>query len=133
MDFFLQDPDEVKLPPEEVRLRLIQVTLQPGSNKVKVHLELTPFQKRPNVEIIITTSSGKEAAHTSILEVMLPKMELTMHLRRPQPGETYTLSALVFFVQQPPEGEEPDPQLRQIVDTREVIVQPHSAAPADRV
>ena len=97
MDFFLQDPDEVKLPPEEVRLRVIRVTLQPGSNKVKVHLELTPFQKRPNVEVIITTSSGKEAAHTSILEVMLPKMELTMHLREPVPGHQYNVDASVYY------------------------------------
>jgi len=133
MDIFFQDPTEVPLPPDEVRIRALRAETYPDGQRVRVYLEVDPSQQRPSADLAIRDSTGNEVTNTSIVESMYRKMELTMHLRRPQSGETYTLSALVFFVQQPPEGEEPDPQLRQIVDTREVIVQPHSAAPADRV
>src|SRR4030042_6775942 len=64
MDIFFQDPNEVRLPPEEVRLSEMHVTPLADGNRVKVYLELTPFIKRPNIEVIITSVSGKEAATT---------------------------------------------------------------------
>ena len=81
MDIFFQDPNDVRLRPEEVRLREVQVMPLLDGNRVKVFVELTPFIKRPNLEITITTASGKEVAHASILETMLRKVELIMHLR----------------------------------------------------
>jgi hypothetical protein len=101
MDIFFNDPNIVRLPPEEVRLREVQIAPQPESGRVKIHLELTPFQKRPNLSMIITSSTGKEAAHTTILETMLTKLELTIHLRSPEPGSEYTLETIVFYQKLP--------------------------------
>jgi hypothetical protein len=97
MDFFLHDPDKSRLPPEEVRLRKVQVSPQPNGQRVKIYLELTPFTKRPNVSVTITSASGKEVAHTSILETMLPKLEFTMHLRGPNPGNEYIVETSVYY------------------------------------
>jgi hypothetical protein len=101
MDIFFQDPNEIRLPPEEVRLRELKVTSQSSGSRVKIYLELTPFMKRPNVEVTITTGSGKEVAHASIVETMLPKMEFTMHLRDPEAGSEYTIESIVYYQRMP--------------------------------
>ena len=101
MDIFLQDPNEARLPPEEVRLRRMRVEPLLDGSRVKIYLELTPFMKRPNVEVTITSSSGKEVAHTSILETMLRKLELTMHLRKSETGSKYTIESTVYYQRLP--------------------------------
>ena len=130
MDIFFQDPNEVRLRPEEVRLREVQVMPLLDGNRVKVFVELTPFLKRPNLEITITTASGKEVAHASILETMLRKVELIMHLREFEPGSKYTLESTVYYQRLPEPSDAPmdlplpDPM---IVDRQKVIfLLPHS-------
>jgi hypothetical protein len=101
MNLFLQDPDEVRLPPEEVRLYEVQVKPQLNGRQVKIYLELTPFLKRPNVEVTITAASGSIAAHSTILETMLRKLEFTMHLRQPESGSEYSIECTVYYQKLP--------------------------------
>jgi hypothetical protein len=101
MDIFFQDPNEVRLPPEEVNLREMHVTPLADGNRVKVYLELTPFIKRPNIEVVISSASGKEVAHTSILETTLRKLEFFMHLRNSEPGSKYTIESTVYYQKLP--------------------------------
>ncbi len=105
MDMFLIDPNEIRLPPEEVRLLNLEVTPLPGSPRVKISLELTPFKVRPNVEVLITAASGKKAAHSSILETMLHKLEFTMHLRVVEPGSEYSVESTVYYQKIPKPSE----------------------------
>jgi len=124
MDFFLQPPDEHRLPPEEVRLRGLRIIPHSHGNKVKVNLELHPFKKRPNIEVTIFDASGKEVAHTNILEAMQPKMEFIMHIRAPVPGSQYRVETCVYYQQLPgpseTQAEVPIPE-PMIVDRGEVI------------
>jgi hypothetical protein len=99
MDIFFQDPNEVPLPPEEVRIRELRVQPWPDGQRVKIYLEVDPFQKKPNAEIIITNTAGQEVASASIIESMVRKMELTMHLREGKPGGQYKLRATLFYTQ----------------------------------
>jgi hypothetical protein len=101
MDIFFQDPNEVRLPPEQVRLLESCITPLGGGNRIKIFLELTPFMKRPNIEITIINSSGKILAHSSILETMLRKLEFIMHLRGSEPGSEYKLEAIVYYQKLP--------------------------------
>jgi hypothetical protein len=101
MDFFLNDPDVTRLPPEEVRLCDVQITTAANGRQVKIHLELTPFLKRPNLEVTIASTSGNKVAHTNILETMFPKLEFTMHLREAEPGGEYTLEITVYYQKMP--------------------------------
>jgi hypothetical protein len=57
--------------------------------------------KRPNIEITITNSSGKILAHSSILEIMLRKLEFIMHLGESEPGSENKLEALVYYQKLP--------------------------------
>ena len=105
MDIFFQDPNIVRVPPEEVRLLDVKVTPQPNAGRVKIYIELTPFMKRPNVRVSIIDIAGKEVAHTSILETMLPKMEFTMHIRQPEQGSEYNVDTCVYYQQMPEPSE----------------------------
>ncbi|OGO63792.1 MAG: hypothetical protein A2030_04310 [Chloroflexi bacterium RBG_19FT_COMBO_50_10] len=124
MDIFSQDPNDVRLRPEEVRLREVQAMPLLDGNRVKVLVELTPFIKRPNLEITITTASGKEVAHASILETMLRKVEVILHMRGTEPGSEYTLESTVYYQSLPEPSDNPmdltlpDPM---IVDRQKVI------------
>jgi hypothetical protein len=121
MDIFFNDPNVVRLPPEKVRLRDVQIIPQVGSGRVKIHLELTPFQKRPDISVRITSVAGKEAARTTILETMLTKLELTIHLREPEPGGEYMVETTVYY-QKLPQPSEADDEIQlpepMIVDQR---------------
>jgi len=123
MEFFLQEPGEARLPPQEVRLRQLQITPLADGRRVKIFLELSPFQKRPNVEVTIFGASGQREAHSTILEATLSHMELTIHLRTAIPGCAYRVETCIFYqkLPEPDElGEEvplPEPL---VVDRQEV-------------
>jgi hypothetical protein len=99
MDIFFQDPSQVPLPPEEVRIRAFRAEPWPDGRRVLVLLELTPFQKRPSGKIIIFDDQGEEVANISIIETVDPKMEFTIHLRSPKPGGQYTASSTLFYTE----------------------------------
>jgi hypothetical protein len=99
MDIFFQDPSQIPLPPEEVRIRAFRAEPWPDGRRVFVYLELTPFQKRPSGKIVVLDDQGEEVANISIIETIDPKMEFTIHLRSPKPGCQYTASSTLFYTE----------------------------------
>jgi len=95
-DIFFTDSSEAPLPPEEVRIREFQAVPRRDGQRVDVHLALTPFQKRPNIEVGILNGEGDEVAALSVVEAIDPKMDFTMHLREPGVGE-YKVEVRVFY------------------------------------
>jgi hypothetical protein len=123
MDIFFQDPSEVPLPPQEVRIRDLRAEAWPDGQRVHVSLEVDPFQKRPSLELVIKNAGNETRASASILETMVRKMELTMHLRGAPAAGEYTLAATLFYSQtQEPDSEEsgelPERQI-EIIDRAE--------------
>ncbi len=125
MDIFFTDPDDIPLPPAEVRIR--HLTAEPWADKerVRVYLELTPFQKHPDGEITITNQSGEEVVSISFIETIDPKMEFTVHLRHTSTVGEFTIRATVFYPQQPDSEEEEhnltfEPRDNIIVDQAEM-------------
>lgn len=121
MDIFFSDPSDIPLPPNEVRIR--QFEAQPWQDKRRVHifLEVTPFQKRPNGEINISNARGEELASVSIIEMIEPKMEFTVHLRGAELIGPCTAVVLISYPEEPESpgsGQEslPEPQKQLIVD-----------------
>ena len=105
MNIFLNDPNVVRLPPEEVRLIKVQVIPQPDGRQVKIHLELTSFMKRPNIDVTITSDAGKEVGHITILETMMNRLEFTVHLRQVEPGEKLRLNTSLYYQKLPEPSE----------------------------
>jgi hypothetical protein len=99
MDIFFADPEDLPVPPAEVRIRELAVHPYPDGRRVKVYLELTPFQRRPDAEIKITAPDGSLLASVSVIETIDPKMEMTLHLPPNPPHGPCTLFADVFYRQ----------------------------------
>ncbi len=108
VDIFFNDPTDIPLPPDEVRIRRFEVNPWPDGRRVRVYLEVTPFQKRPNGEISITNAGGDELANISIIETMDPKMEFTLHLRGAELSGPFTVSAYIFYYEESAESSEDD-------------------------
>ncbi len=109
MDIFFQDPSEVPLPPDEVRIREIKATPWPDGKRIQIYLEVDPFQKRPNAEVVIRNARGEQVADASVIESMFRKIEFNMHLREASPIGEYTVHADLYYTQpipEPKEGEE---------------------------
>jgi hypothetical protein len=123
MDIQFTDLSEVPLPPDEVRIRNLEVEPYPDGKRVRVSLELTPFQKPPSGEVFITDLLENEVATASIIEAVDAKMQLTLHLRTPDAQGTFTVRVLLFYSESIDEVTEDDqivsmPQ-KQIVDEKE--------------
>ncbi len=108
MDIFFSDPDEIPLPPNEVRIRELHADLWPDGRRVRIKIELDPFQRRPSLDAAILDSSGSELADTSIIETMTRVLEFNMHLRGEiLPGE-YTLQVKLYYQQEPAQDAQED-------------------------
>jgi hypothetical protein len=97
MDIFFSDPNEIPLPPEEMRILEFKASPYNDGRRVRVYLEVTPFQKRPSVEVNLLDLQLRSIAEVSIIESMTRKMEFTMHLREPQPAGSYRVHATVYY------------------------------------
>lgn len=102
MDLYFQDPSDIPLPPDEVRIRQLHAEPLPDLRRVHISIEVTPFQQKPNFEIKVLTESGQEAASLSIIEAIDRKMEFTVHLKgEPQPGEYIAWLEVYYFEKDP--------------------------------
>jgi hypothetical protein len=121
MDIFFSDPTDIPLPPKEVRIRSFSAKAWPDGVRVRVTLELTPFLKRPNGEILITDAQGTEVANISIIETMDPKMEFTLYLRGKGHQGPYHVGATIFYneeAERPADSEAPSEPRNQITVDR---------------
>ena len=108
--FFFPDLEEInnsKVPPEEVRIENLSGEAYADGRRVRVNLDMTPFQVRPHADIVLLNPQGEPAANISIIEPMSWKLEFTLHLREARQDGNYTLMARIFY---PPRDEE-DPKL----------------------
>lgn len=99
MDIFFSDPSEIPLPPSEVRIRELRVEPGPDQDRVRVFLEVDPFQQKPNLDITILDLQGNEIIRTSIIESMVRKMEFNMLFRRRMEPGNYRLQAELYYVE----------------------------------
>jgi len=127
MDIFFQDPGETPLPPDQVRIREFRPTPWPDGRRVRVYLEVDPFQKRPNAEVVILDRLGQVAAEVSLIESISRKMEFNMHLRPPEPAGDYEIKVILYY-QSLPDESDPESQSpstgsaeRMVVDTAQAV------------
>jgi hypothetical protein len=85
---------------------------------VKIVLEVDPFQKRPNAEILILNAAGEKVAEITVIETITRKLEFNMHLRQAETAGQYRAQAVLYYQTLPEaqEGEaippeQPDPML----------------------
>jgi hypothetical protein len=107
MEFFLPEANSSisRKAPEDVRIEDLRAEPYPDGCRVRVALELTPFQQPPAIELILMNETGEEVASASIVEPVAWKLELTLHIRHSEPTlGSYSLAARVIY----PEMEDVD-------------------------
>ena len=105
MDFFFPEDNLQRMTPEETRIVGLNAEPYPDGYRLRVNIEITPYQKRPHIEVLLTGADGEEIASTSIVEPMSWKLEFTMHIRG-ELNNPYTLEAKLFY----PDGPAAEPQ-----------------------
>jgi hypothetical protein len=105
MDFFFPEDQLQRMTPEETRITSLSAQPYPDGYRLHVYIEMTPFQKRPHLEVVLRDANGDEIASTSIVEPLSWKIEFTMHIRG-ELNNPYRLEAKLFF----PDGPTAEPQ-----------------------
>jgi hypothetical protein len=91
-------PPEDGLPPQEVRFHSVRVEPWPeDARRVRVHLDVTPFLQRPNIEVVIANEAGDEVASITIIESIDAHMVFTMHIRGNQTEGMFSLAASLSY------------------------------------
>jgi len=104
MDFFISEDNLQRTTPEETHITSLTAEPYPDGERVRVDIEMTPFQNRPYLEVSLTDANGDEIATASIVEPMSWKLEFTMHLRGAN-ANPFKLAAILFY----PDGPRADP------------------------
>ncbi len=103
MDFFFPELSEngesLPLPPEEMRFLEFRAdpVLDDGPLRARVYVEVTPFQKRPFIEVVLTGEQGQEIATANVIEPLQRKNVFTMHIRDAQQVGTFFLRARLYY------------------------------------
>lgn len=88
MDMPLAEGPAQRRPPEEVRFLSVVAEPYPDRQRLKLTYQVTPFLKRPNVEIRLQDPQGVERASITIIETMDARFTLTAHVRGGDPDES---------------------------------------------
>ena len=104
MEFFFPEDGLARAVPEETTISSLTAQPYPDGYRLRVNIEITPFQKRPYIEVILNDANGNEVASTSIVEPLSWKLEFTMHIRG-ELNNPYTLNARLYY----PDGPSKEP------------------------
>ncbi len=99
MGFFQVDPNIERMPPADTRLLKLRAEPYDDGKKMKVGLDLTPFQQKPYIDITLSDLSGGLIASTSIVEPVNWNLELNLHIRNSPPfsNGVYKLTVVVSY------------------------------------
>jgi hypothetical protein len=122
MDLFFANSDDVPLPPDQVEIRELTADPLEDGKRVNVTFELTPFQQRPNIEILVTNRDNKPVGSFSVVEAIDHKMSFTLHIREPKPQGTYQIDMQVFYTKMPPAEGDSEELIKDILLENKKVV-----------
>lgn len=111
MGFFFPDLNpfeqgEAPVPPEAMRFLELrgEAVLDDLAPRARIYVEVTAFQKRPYIEVVLLDEDGAEVATASVIEPMQRKHVFTLHLRGGKTEGVFTLKARMYY---PSNAEDP--------------------------
>ena len=122
MDIFFANPNEVPVPPEKMEIRQLTATPYEDSKRVSIEFEISPFQKRPNIEIRVFNQERQLVSSFSIVEAIENKMSLTIHMREPEPKGEYQVDMELFYSEIDALDEQDESPIKEILlENKEVV------------
>lgn len=103
---FFDEPGEGPKPREEVRIKQLGLYLHEDRRRVAVGFDITPFLERPSIQVTITNPAGEKVGSLHVIESLETNFSLTVHLRDPEPADTYKVEATLYYAS--PERERTD-------------------------
>lgn len=119
MGFFFNDPNIKRMSPEAMRFEEVRVEPYPDGKRLHVTILVTPFEKRPSLEILLLDAALREVSAVNVIEPMRWQIDFVMHIRPRYADQRppYTLKARIYY----PESEENDTRALE-ADTYEMQV-----------
>ena len=111
MNFFfpeLNNAEDGVVPLLPAAMRFLELRGEPVLDdnplRARVYVEVTPFQKRPYIEVILLDEDGAEVATASVIEPMQRKHVFTLHLRGGKMTGVFHMRARMYY---PSNAEDP--------------------------
>ena len=79
IDFF--ESGDVPQPRDKIRIERLEAQPCADGWRVKIIIDLTPFQERPSLEIHVRSRENRPVAELSVIQTMHRHMEFTVHIR----------------------------------------------------
>jgi hypothetical protein len=105
MEFFFPEDNLQRTSPEETRILALTAEPYEDGRRMRVNIEMSPFEKRPHLEITLTDTENTEISTASFVEPMAWKLEFTLHLRKEPADGPLDLEARLYY----PDGPEAEP------------------------
>lgn len=91
-------PSEDALPPDQIRILDLRAEPWPNQDRrIRIYLDITPFQQRPNIEVSIFDSEGTPLSNIHIIETIETIMTFTMHLKSEPSQGPFSLIACLSY------------------------------------
>jgi hypothetical protein len=102
MDIQLIEGGDAPRAPSDVRFRRAAAEPYADRQRVKLTYELTPFFRRPNVDIRLEGPPGTVLGSVTIIETMDSRFSLTAHLRAAPPAAGhFEIISILGYVDRP--------------------------------
>lgn len=100
INFF--SPTDVPQPHDRIKVERLEARPYPDGWRVRLLVDVTPFQDRPSLEIRVRLQEGRVISELSVIETMVRHMEFTVHIRGVQsPVGDYVVQAALYYGQDP--------------------------------
>ena len=88
-------------------MNIARLNAEPNDDgqRILVTVEISPFQKRPHMEFVLTDVENQVISTVSFVELINWKLEFTMHLRREPANGPLDLEARLFYPDDGPQAE----------------------------
>lgn len=83
--------------PEKVRFVDLKVEPWEDKTRLKILVQITPFNKNPDLEFQIESADGSKIAQVSIIENIESRFVFTMHLRNKSKQGPYLLIGTISY------------------------------------
>jgi hypothetical protein len=93
----IEDPSDLPRSPNEVKIREFNLSAYPDGRRLRVFLELTPFQDAPDLSLEVLDEENEQVADLDIIAAQQNKLGLTVHLRGPEPRGLFTFRVSVHY------------------------------------